>query len=159
MAHRRVGLFLKMHHTIADGVAGVAAFGALLNPAADMASVVTPAWTPAYPPTTGELLQDNVRRRLHGLGRMLSSLAHPASTLRRSGATWPAWREFFAEKWAPRTSLNRPIGAERRLALIGTRLDVAKQIARAHHTTVNDVGAGRRGGRPAGAAARAWGAG
>ena len=70
---------------------------------------------------------------------MASSLAHPGGMLRGSRATWPAWREFFAEQRAPRTSLNRPIGADRRLALIGTRLDVARQIAHTHDTKVNDV--------------------
>lgn len=131
LPQRRVGLFMKMHHTIADGVAGVATFGALLDPAADKTEPATPPWTPALAPTTGELLRDNLGRRGHELARMLSSVAHPAGTLRRSRATWPAWREFFTEQRAPRTSLNRPIGADRSFALIGTRLDVARQIAQA----------------------------
>jgi diacylglycerol O-acyltransferase / wax synthase len=135
----RVGLFVKLHHAIADGVAGVAAFGALLDLAADAAGPVVPPWTPAPAPTAGELLQDNVRRRVQELDRALSSLAHPAGMLRRARAAWPAWREFFAEQRAPRTSLNRPIGADRRLALIGSRLDLVKQIAHAHDAKVNDV--------------------
>ncbi len=139
LPHRRVGLFMKMHHTIADGVAGVAAFAALLGLAADTTGPVTPPWTPAQAPSAGELLRDNLARRGQGLGRALSSLAHPASTLRRTRATWPAWREFFAEQPAPRTSLNHPIGVHRRLALIGTGLEPAKQIAHAHDATVNDV--------------------
>lgn len=139
LPQRRVGLFMKMHHTIADGIAGVATFRALLDPAADKAEPATPPWTPALAPTTGELLRDNLGRRGHELARMLSSVAHPAGTLRRSRATWPAWREFFTEQRAPRTSLNRPIGADRSFALIGTRLDVARQIAQAQHATVNDV--------------------
>jgi diacylglycerol O-acyltransferase / wax synthase len=48
------------------------------------------------------------------------------------------WREFFAER-APRTSLNRPIGADRRLAIVHSRLDLAKQVAHGHHAKVNDV--------------------
>jgi diacylglycerol O-acyltransferase len=135
----RVGLFVKLHHAIADGVAGVAAFGALLDLAADAAGPVVPPWTPAPAPTAGELLQDNVRRRVQELDRALSSLAHPAGMLRRARAAWPAWREFFAEQRAPRTSLNRPIGVDRRLALIGSRLDLVKQIAHAHDAKVNDV--------------------
>jgi len=134
-----VGLFVKLHHAIADGVAGVAAFGALLDRAADAAAPVAPPWTPAPVPTAGELLHDNLRRRVQGLDRALSSVAHPARTLRRARAAWPAWREFFAEQRAPRTSLNRPIGADRRLALISSRLDLAKQIAHAHNAKVNDV--------------------
>ncbi len=39
----------------------------------------------------------------------------------------------------PRTSLNRPIGADRQLAVVRGRLEVAKQVAHAHHAKVNDV--------------------
>ena len=46
---------------------------------------------------------------------------------------------MLAEGRAPRTSLNRPVGAERRLAIIRGRLDLTKQIAHAHHAKVNDV--------------------
>jgi WS/DGAT/MGAT family acyltransferase len=37
------------------------------------------------------------------------------------------------------TSLNQPVGADRRLAVIRTRLDLTKQIAVAHGAKVNDV--------------------
>jgi diacylglycerol O-acyltransferase / wax synthase len=135
LPHHQVGLFLRVHHTVADGVAGVAAFGALLDLTADAPTPVAPPWTPTPIPTAGELLSDNLRRRLHGLGRGLSRLAHP--NRQRRGA--PAgWHEFFAEH-APRTSLNRPIGSDCRLAVVRGRLEVAKQVAHAHHAKVNDV--------------------
>jgi diacylglycerol O-acyltransferase / wax synthase len=135
LPHHQVGLFLRVHHTVADGVAGVAAFGALLDLTADAPTPVAPPWTPTPIPTAGELLGDNLRRRLHGLGRGLSRLAHP--NRQRRGA--PAgWHEFFAEH-APRTSLNRPIGSDCRLAVVRGRLEVAKQVAHAHHAKVNDV--------------------
>jgi diacylglycerol O-acyltransferase / wax synthase len=139
LPERRVGLFLKLHHAMADGIAGVAAFGALLDLTADAPTPVAPPWTPTPIPTAGELLRDNLRRRAQGLSHAWSSLAHPIRTLRRARAAWPTWREFFAEQRAPRTSLNRPIGAERRLAIVGSRLDLAKQIAHEHHAKVNDV--------------------
>jgi diacylglycerol O-acyltransferase / wax synthase len=135
LPERQVGLFLRAHHTIADGVAGVAAFGALLDLAADTPVSAAPPWTPAPIPTAGELLGDNLRRRLQGLGHKLSGLGHP-SRPRRTSPT--AWREFFAER-ASRTSLNRPIGADRQLAVVRSRLEVAKQVAHAHHAKVNDV--------------------
>ncbi|HCU92779.1 MAG TPA: wax ester/triacylglycerol synthase family O-acyltransferase, partial [Actinobacteria bacterium] len=50
-----------------------------------------------------------------------------------------AWREVLTEHPAPRTSLNHPVGASRRLALIRGRLDPVKHIAHAHHATVNDA--------------------
>jgi diacylglycerol O-acyltransferase len=45
----------------------------------------------------------------------------------------------LAERPAPRTSLNRPVGAGRRLALVRGRLDLAKQIAHEYDAKVNDV--------------------
>jgi diacylglycerol O-acyltransferase / wax synthase len=98
----RVGLFVRVHHTIADGVAGVAAFAALLDPTPDAPLAAVPAWTPAPIPTAAELLEDNLRRRLRGLGRGLTRLAHPSGN-RRGAAR--VWHELLAER-APRTSLT-----------------------------------------------------
>jgi diacylglycerol O-acyltransferase / wax synthase len=136
---QQVGLFVRMHHAIADGVAGVAALGALLDVAADAPTPAAPPWTPVPMPAAAELFRDNLRWRRQGLDRTLSHLAHPVGTAQQLRSDWPAWREIFAEQRAPRTSLNRSIGADRNLALIGSRLDLAKQIAHAHGAKVNDV--------------------
>jgi diacylglycerol O-acyltransferase / wax synthase len=139
LPHGQTGLFLRMHHAMADGATGVAAFGALFDLAADAAGPAAAPWTPTPIPSAGELLSDNLRRRAHGLGRALSNLAEPAATLQRAQATWPAWQQTFAEQRAPRTSLNRPIGPDRKLAIIGGRLDLVKKTAHVHGATVNDV--------------------
>jgi WS/DGAT/MGAT family acyltransferase len=60
-------------------------------------------------------------------------------TLHGARQVLPAWREVLTEKPAPRTSLNHPVGAERRLSLVHGRLELTKQIAHAHHAKVNDV--------------------
>jgi len=86
-------------------------------------------------PTAAELLEDNLRRRLRSLRRGLARLAHPSGK-RRAAAR--VWREFLAER-APSTSLNRPIGRDRRLAVVRGRLEVARQVAHAHQAKVNDV--------------------
>jgi WS/DGAT/MGAT family acyltransferase len=135
----RVGLFMKMHHAIADGVAGVAAFGAFLDVSADASAPSPPPWEPAPFPSTHELFDDNLRRRIHGFQGFLSGLAHPASTVRGVRRAWPAVRETFAEGRAPKTSLNRPIGEARTLAVVRSRLELVKGIAHAHDATVNDV--------------------
>jgi diacylglycerol O-acyltransferase / wax synthase len=132
---RQVGLFLRVHNAVADGVAGVAAFGALLDLADDPPIQVAPSWTPAPAPTAGALFRDNLRRRLRGLGRGLSGLAHPGRSWRGALELWP---ELFAER-APRTSLNRPIGTDRRLAIVRGHLEVARRVAHAHQAKVNDV--------------------
>jgi diacylglycerol O-acyltransferase len=135
----RVGFFIKLHHAIADGVAGIAALGAFVDPVPEPPEMEPPPWKPAQMPSTREIFQDNLRRRLRELDRALSALASPISTVRRLRRGWPAVREIFTEGLAPRTSLNRRIGSDRRLALIRSSLDVAKVIAHAHGAKVNDV--------------------
>jgi WS/DGAT/MGAT family acyltransferase len=139
LPERRVGAFLKVHHVVADGAAGVAAFGSLLDLASDASTPVAPRWTPTSTPTTSELLRDNAHRRRQELGRAWSGLVHLGRTVRQARRTLPAWREVLTEERAPRTSINRPVGADRRLAIIRGRLDGAKQAARTHHAKVNDV--------------------
>ena len=136
---RRVGAFLRLHHVLADGAAALAAIGALLDPAPGAPAPVEPPWTPAPIPTASELLRDNLRRRRQEVGRGCSGLAHPGRTLRQARQALPAWQEVLTEHPAPHTSLNHPVGAGRRLAIIRGRLDPTKQIAHAHHATVNDV--------------------
>lgn len=136
---RRVGAYLRLHHAIADGAAGVAAFGALFDLAPDVPPPVATPWRPRPVPTTGRLWRDNVRRRRRELARAWSGLVHPERTVRAARETWPAWREVLAERPAPQTSLNRPVGVDRRLAVVRGRLDTAKRIAHAHRATVNDV--------------------
>jgi diacylglycerol O-acyltransferase / wax synthase len=139
LAGGRVGVFLRMHHAMADGVAGVAAFGALFDPAAGAPAPALLPRTPAPVPSARELLCDNARRRAQGLGRALSGLMDPGGMLRQARRTWPAWREAVGHR-ASGTSLNRGrIGLDRRLALVHGDLADARTIARAHGGTVNDV--------------------
>ena len=139
LPERRVGALVRLHHALADGAAAMATFGALLDPTSEAPTPVEPPWTPRPVPTAGALLLDNLRRRRQELGRGWSSLAHPGRTLRVARRALPAWREVLTDKPAPRTSLNRPVGAGRRLAVVRGRLDLTKQIAHAHGAKVNDV--------------------
>ena len=139
LAGGRVGAFLKLHHVLADGPAAAAAFGALLDVTTDAPDPPPEEWTPRPVPTTRDLAWDNLRRRRRELGRGLSALAHPARTVGRARMALPAWREILTEARAPRTSLNRPVGGQRRLSVARSRLDTASRIAHAHQATVNDV--------------------
>jgi diacylglycerol O-acyltransferase / wax synthase len=135
----RVGLFMRMHHAIADGVAGVATLGAFVDAEPEPPETTAPPWTPAPMPSRSDLFADNLRRRRHGVERALNALAHPAATLRRVQGALPALREMFAEESAPKTSVNRPIGSDRRLAVIRSDLEVVRRIAHTHHVKINDV--------------------
>src|SRR5215472_13067798 len=136
---RQVGAYLRLHHAVADGAAALAVFGALLDQAPGAPAPAAPPWTPAPTPAPRDLLADNLRRRRAELGRGWSGLTHPDRTLRQARRAWPAWREVLGERPARHTSLNHPVGTGRRLAIVRGRLDVTKQIAHAHHATVNDV--------------------
>jgi diacylglycerol O-acyltransferase / wax synthase len=135
----RVGLFMRLHHSIADGVAGIAALAAFVDAAPDPPPVSQAPWTPAAAPSQRELFADNLRRHLREIGRVLSGLAHPAQTVHQIRRGWPAAREAFLEDRAPRTSLNRRIGSHRRYALVRSDLELVKRIAHAYHAKVNDV--------------------
>jgi diacylglycerol O-acyltransferase len=135
----RVGLFMKLHHAIADGIAGVAALGAFVDLVPDPPGTSAPPWTPAPVPSTRELLADNLARHLQELGRAFTALDHPVDAVRRARRGWPAVREAFAEARAPRTSLNRRVGWHRRFALVRSDLGLVKRIAHAHDAKVNDV--------------------
>lgn len=136
---RRVGLFVRMHHAIADGIAGVATVAAFLDTTPDATAGSARPWAPAPMPTESELLDDKRRRYGGELGRVFSTLAHPVTTLRRVRAAWPMLRKLVTGKPGPRTSLDRRVGPDRNLALIRSSLDQVKQIAHAHDATVNDV--------------------
>jgi diacylglycerol O-acyltransferase len=135
----RVGLLMRMHHAIADGIAGVVTLGAFVDPVPDPPETTATSWTPGPSPTRHELLADNVRRRREQAERVLAAVIHPAGTLRRMRGSLPAMREIFAEERAPRTSVNRRIGSDRSLAIVRGRLDVAKGIAHTYDAKVNDV--------------------
>ena len=135
----RIGLFMRLHHTIADGVSGIAMLAAFLDtdPTASAPPVPSPIAAPR--PSAGELFADNLRRRTRGLAGAIVGVTRLRSKLRDLRESWPALREAFVEERAPRTSLNRPIGVGRRLALVRSSLEAAKQIAHAQDATVNDV--------------------
>jgi WS/DGAT/MGAT family acyltransferase len=135
----RVGFFMRLHHAIADGISGIAALGAFVDITPDTPKASEPPWTPSAMPSKWDFLDDNLRRRLHGLGHRLTKVAHPAETVREVRRGWPALHEAFAEARAPRTSLNQRIGWHRRFALVRTDLDLVKRIAHAHNAKVNDV--------------------
>jgi WS/DGAT/MGAT family acyltransferase len=135
----RVGFFMKMHHAIADGVAGVATLGTFLDLIPEPVEPSPGPWPGIRPPSTRELFEDNVRRRIAGVGHVLSALLTPVTTMRRIQRSWPAVREIFAEGRAPRTSVNRRIGSDRRSAIVRTDLDHVKAVAHANGGKVNDV--------------------
>jgi diacylglycerol O-acyltransferase / wax synthase len=136
---RRVAMFVKLHHSIADGMAAITTIAAFLD--TDPDAPISPAspWTPAPPPSDRGLFIDNAQRHLRAGGRAGSMLVQPGVTLRQARQAWPAIHELLAEEPATRTSLDQMVGPGRSLAVIRNSLEEVKTVAHAHGATVNDV--------------------
>jgi diacylglycerol O-acyltransferase len=132
----RIGLFIRLHHVVADGLAGLASLRALLDAAPQPPPVRPQPWVPAPAPSTRMLLADNARRRATRLGHTLSSFRRPAASLR---SAWLVLRELLTAPPGPHTSLDRVIGPDRRFALVRSDLAQVTRIAHRHDATVNDV--------------------
>jgi diacylglycerol O-acyltransferase / wax synthase len=135
----RIGLFVRLHHVVADGIAGIAAIGTLLDVVPGAVVGAPQPWLPAPRPSRARLFIDNVQRRADGAVRVVSTVAHPLERARRVRHGWPALRELVAAAPGPQTSLGRLIGPRRNLALERTNLTDVEAIAHAHDAKINDV--------------------
>ncbi|HEU4542301.1 MAG TPA: wax ester/triacylglycerol synthase family O-acyltransferase [Jiangellaceae bacterium] len=150
LADGNVGLLVRFHHVVADGIAALEMIGALLDPAPDSTRGPTSLgvqedmaaaskWTPRRVPATSVLLADNLARWRVGAGRALSLIRRPTVEARRLAAVGDQIRQGFREGLAPKVSFNRAVGAHRQMRLVRTNLDSVKTVAHAHGATVNDV--------------------
>jgi WS/DGAT/MGAT family acyltransferase len=139
LSSNRVGLLIKIHHAMADGMAGLATVAALLTATPDQLIDHSQTWTPAPWPTSRDLFADNVRRRVGRLRHALSILVRPTAVLRQLRSVRPAIGELASDRRGSATSLDRVVGPERNLAVLRSSLDMIKEIAQTHGATVNDV--------------------
>src|SRR4029453_1745234 len=121
-------VLIKRTQTLPGGVAGIAVLGAFVDPVPDPPRPDAPPWSAAAMPTVGALFVDNPRRGGQGLGRARAKLAHPVATVRLARRGWPAVREAFGEARAPRTSLSRRGGWDRRLGLVRRGPELVKRV-------------------------------
>ena len=139
LAQGRVGLVLKLHHTLADGLAAVQIAGLLLDGTADAPSPVAP-WQPRPAPSGWALGADNLRGRSAALAAALARLRHlgklAAEARVLAGAAQMA---VGGRPKRSRSLLRRLVGGRRRLALVRAELAVVKAVAHAQGATVNDL--------------------
>jgi WS/DGAT/MGAT family acyltransferase len=137
LANGRVGLFVKIHHAMADGLAAMTMVSVFFDGAA--ADADPAGWRPAPAPRPSDLVADELRRHLGIVAGAVGTLRHPATAWRRIRGAIPATRELLADDPPPMTSLDRPVGLDRRLALLRCTVADLRRIARARHATTNDV--------------------
>ncbi|HUO49697.1 MAG TPA: wax ester/triacylglycerol synthase domain-containing protein, partial [Acidimicrobiales bacterium] len=146
LAGGRVGLVQKLHHAMADGLAGVELATVLLD-AERHPRRPHGARRPWYPePMPGALSVaafDASARLASGL-RVLRlgarRLADPVPTLRRAITTADALGTVLTPRlFAPRSSLNAPIGQARRIAFVRAPMEQLVAVEHAHGVTINDI--------------------
>jgi diacylglycerol O-acyltransferase len=135
----RVGLFVTLHHTVADGVAAMTTIAALMDERQRPSGGRAARWVPKRPPSSREMLSDTIRRHLGSLRRAGAAVLRPRAGIRRMRTSWPAVRELFAEQPATTTSLDRVVGGKRVLRTLRLDLDDVRTVAHQHRATVNDV--------------------
>jgi WS/DGAT/MGAT family acyltransferase len=139
-----VPMLIRFHHVLADGIAALLLLGTLFDAApgesaADAPQSASPPWTARPIPARAELAGDALRRSLTGIRRGVHQIGHPRRALAPARTLFRQARQLAREGPAPRTSFNRPVGRQHRVLLVRADLGQAKQVAHAHHATVNDV--------------------
>ena len=140
----RVSMLIRFHHVLADGIAALLLLGTLFDSApfdsvAEAPEAEGPPWTARSIPTRSELLGDVLRRSITGIRRGVHKIEHPRRALAPVRTLFRQALQLAREGRAPRTSFNRPVGRQHRVLLVRADLEQAKQVAHAHHATVNDV--------------------
>ena len=127
LAQGRVGLVLKLHHSLADGLAAVQIAGLLLDGTADAPNPAPPPWQPRPAPSGSALLADNLRWRNAALAAALMRLRHP-SRLAAQARTLAGAAQMAAggRRHQRRSVLRRPVGGRRRLAVVRAGLAEVK---------------------------------
>jgi diacylglycerol O-acyltransferase len=137
LADGRLGILIRLHHVVADGIASVALMGALFD-SDEATATAPPPFVPAPAPTSAALLTDRIRRDAAALARWVAALAHPGDAIARVRAATTLAREAVEER-APTSSLNVPVGRGRRIRLASADLEQIRAAAHERSGTINDV--------------------
>jgi diacylglycerol O-acyltransferase / wax synthase len=126
LAEGRTAILIRLHHALADGAAALDSLIRLFEPKdvpADSRAVLQRQPTKSRPPRAAEPTHP-----VPGVRRVLTRLF---SSMRQLSA--------MLSHRAPRTSLNRRVGRERRFTVLRYDLDLIKRLAHSRGVTINDV--------------------
>lgn len=135
----RVGVLLKLHHSVADGIAAVALMASLFDTGPGVPAPVSESEALWCVPTRRQLLADNLAVQLRQTCRVAVALAHPIQLARAVHVFAGVARRAAGPARAPRTSLNRRVEAGRQIRFLRFDLAAVKHAAHAHQCKVNDV--------------------
>lgn len=130
-------MIFVLHHVLADGIGGLAVLAGLadgFSPPLDEVDEVDEVDEPAGParaPTRGALARDALRSRVRAVIRAGAGFRRLRAAVRELAPS--------GVPHAARSSLNRPTGPTRRLAVVRIDLAPVHRVAHADGCTVNDV--------------------
>ena len=132
------GLVVVMNHVLADGIAGLAVLGTLVDQVTGTARARADRF-PAPAPRARELAADAWRGRLRRAARPEPGAPRQARGLRRIRDGMAELGGARPPRQRPATSLNRPVGPRRRLDVVAVDLAGLRDLGHAYGGTVNDV--------------------
>ena len=143
-----VAVIQKTHHALVDGISGVDVATVLFDftpgPPLEASNPDVPEWTPRPAPSPQQLLVDTVMEDLGGMVHLGRSVAEAVQVPRRAVAQLGELGRSVAtlaegRLFAPRLSINQPVGRHRRFRGVQVPLDDVKVVRRVYGGTVNDV--------------------
>lgn len=140
----RWAILSKVHHCVVDGIGGNDLMTAVFDLDPDAECPAPAVWVPEPEPAMLDLMAANLRDAVAGSARQLSALSGwlgqpmpPAGEILEYGRGLAAGARRLTVPSA--SSLNGPIGPNRRWAWAAAPLAEVKEIRSAHGGTVNDV--------------------
>lgn len=137
-----IGVYLKSHHALVDGKAGLALTRALVDLAAEAGPARAETTAHASGPAAARTPPQAARLRTTAaqFARMLGGLPEALRTL-RGRAAQGQWLDGLRDSvWmAPRTPYNRTIGQGRRVGFASLPMQDLKRCARGFEVSLNDV--------------------
>ena len=142
----RVAMMEKLHHSMADGLAGVELVTVLFDLDRHPASAGSSPrpWNPTPPPRQRSVIAHDLRRRvvapLHLAANGISCLCNPVGVGRDVARYAEALsRVASRQSIAPLLSLNVPVGEGRQVAFVRQSLDDLHKLAGHFRVTINDL--------------------
>ena len=135
----RVGVLLKLHHSLADGMAALMLMASLLDAEPGATAPAVKPWAPEPMPKGSQLLLDNLLTKMTQAQRAALALAHPVRLATDLHVLAGVARRALSPARAPRTSLNRRVQTGRRIRFLRLNLTAVRHAAHARHGTINDV--------------------
>ncbi len=142
LADDHVGMIIKTHHALGDGIANVDLALALVDLESDPpADEPVAEWTPRPAPSPNDLLGDALREQMARPGKvaraMLDTARNPRPTIDAVTNVGRTVANFLAKP--PPAPWNVPVSAHRRWVSASVPLEGVRTIRKRHDVSINDV--------------------